>query len=383
MACFGFSCFSPPRDDRPVPDKIKSFIDELSVPGGLNKHIVRIKDKDNRIHIDGYNPSHLYGENPLWSIDTILQRVLDSDMYSNVTETRCVDQGKPSRIKYTNPDKAIEFVRDQVYEDIPLEELPTPPINTSYSYTYVVVQTRELTYHIRYGKVNDFMELGVKHSILAGQDRIVVSGELAIKRDETQIKCIVNINSSKISKHRDFASKMYLHNVNQDGGIHQPDDRYAFQFYYIFMIQLALGILTRISPHLTIRVPRGTMITYEGPLYNNLSDKDELLLSYYTEQDHTPCPSHAFIDAYNAYGREQDTPYGMCIDKMKEDGYHLIETNGGIEQCRKMGLRRKSKRKKEKHNSKRKKEKHNSKRKKEKHNSKRKKEKRSCNTRLL
>jgi hypothetical protein len=350
MACFGFSCFSPPRDDRPVPEKIKSFIDELSVPGGLNKYIVRIKDKDYHIHIDGYNAAQLYGERPLWNIDTILQRVLESDIYSSVVETTCLDQGKPSKIKYTNPDKAREFVRDQVYEDIPLEELPIPPIvNTSHSYTYIVVQTSDLTYHIRFGKVNDFMELGVKHSILAGQDRIVVSGELAIKRDETQIEYIVNINSSKITKHKDFVSKMYTYNIYNGNFSREPDTRYAFQFYYIFMIQLALGIMTCISPHLTIRIPRGTMITYEGPLYNSLLDKDELLLSYYTEKDNTPCPSPEFIDAYNTYGREQDTPYGMCIDKMKEDGYHLIENNGGIEQCRKMGRRHKSKRNKNKH----------------------------------
>ena len=51
------------------------------------------------------------------------------------------------------------------------------------------------------------------------------------------------------------------------------------------------------------------------------------------------------IKKYNRYGLTEDTPYGMCIDKMEEDGYHLIKNNGRAEECpkiQKMGRRRKS-----------------------------------------
>ena len=270
-------------------------------------------------------------------------------MYSTVSEQKCLDQGKQSKIKYTNPDKAIEFLRDQVYEDIPLEELPIPIANTFHSYTYVVVQKNDLTYHIRFGRVNDFMELGVKHSILAGQDHIVVSGELAVKKyEDGHIEYVVNINSSKMMKHKEFSKAMYSYNLDKGNFIIEPDRNDACQFYYIFMVQLALGIMKCISPQLNIRIPRGMIIKYNQPLYNNLSEKDELLVSYYTEKENTPCPSPEFIEAYNTYGRSKETPHGMCIDKMKEDGYHLIENNGGAEQCRKMGIRRKSNNRKRK-----------------------------------
>jgi hypothetical protein len=350
MACFGLFCSSPEDDDDlPVPDKIKRFIDKLSTKGGLKKNIVSIKDVDSNIDISGYSTKEIYGKDALWSIDTILQDVLDRDLYATVTKAKCTERGKESstEIKFTNPDKSIDFEGVDIFRDVALEELPIPAIvNTMYSYTYVVVLAQQtFTYHIRFGKVNDFMELGVKHSILAGGDRIVVSGELAIKRYEKRIEYIVNINSSKMMKHERFSRLMYDFNMSNGNFIAMPETKYAYQFYYIFMIQLALGIMKRISPRLDIRVPRGTIITYEAQQYNSMSEKDELLVSYYTEKDNTPCPSDESIKKYNRYGLTEDTPYGMCIDKMEEDGYHLIKNNGRAEECpkiQKMGRRRKS-----------------------------------------
>ena len=255
-----------------------------------------------------------------------------------------------------------------------MKDLPHPTTcNDKYAFTYIIVYSDiDARYHIRYGRIINITEIGVKHSILAKKDWIIVAGEIAIRcvssKPVKSYEYVMNINSSKMKRHEIVTDKLNQLNrsrvvktetmseikykilvKNYEIADHTRETVYqhqAFQFYYIMMVQLAYRILLQFAPRQLLRISRNTMILYSETLYESESSTNEYLVPYYEEKIPT-CPSDAFIADYNQFGKTIDTMYGACIDKRDKDGtYHhlqVVENNKSKKVIKCLGRRKKKK----------------------------------------
>lgn len=280
------------------------------------------------IHIDGYDTT-IFGPHPRFEPSAIwfkMPHLNINGTFPDRLEHKCLnEEGDIDYFKYTNPDTALAFRpygQDMVWTDIPLEKLPHPQqLSEKFSFTYVVVfREEDQGYHIRYGRIINSTEIGVKHSILAGTDWIIVAGEIAIrKQEETDYEYIININSSKMKRHKEVAMKLIGLNVSH----YPPFPKRAETLYYILMINLAYRIIQRISdPLLRLRLPRGMHIQYDQPLYESESATNEYLVSYY-QSNIASCPSEQFRNEYNRFGElHPSPPYGACLRKRDANGMY-------------------------------------------------------------
>ena len=366
MACFG--CFSDPEPVGSIQERIEYVISTFTLDS-----IDEINNKIYNIHLDGYQSQ--FGESPIFNVNDIGFILPESDLYASIPtpiilssgtvydpyESKCVDQeGQYQYLKFTNPDitKLFRPSGNQViWEDVMLEELPIPPPKQKYAFTYIVVLSQD-GYHIRYGQIFNFTEISVKHSILAGKDLIIVSGELAIRNTGEFCEYVININSSKMKRNRQFVEL-----IKEKNKIFYIQHQFrAEQLYFIMMFHLAFRIMKSLCKKQTrshLRLPRDTLIRYtDDSLYVSESPANEYLVPYY-EKEIKECPSDSYISEYNSFGQrpeiKNETPYGVCMHKKTADGYTQFETvkiekeHKSVLKCTgkkgKLGKKRKSSRK--------------------------------------
>jgi ribosomal protein L40E len=314
--------------------QIKSFLEKFNL-----KDIVPIIDAKLNINLDGYSYD-IYGDTPNFNVDYILIKGgidYDKDDYSlgdpNWTIT-CEDNDKKiKKYRFTNPSYS-QNLGNILYKNLLLKDLKHPDIVDSIiSYTYLFVRDSTNNYHIRFGKVNDLAEIGAKHSIIADNDAIIVSGELAIKKiSEGSFEYIININSSKM-KHKNST-------ININNGKNK-DYKLGNIFYYIIMYNIAFQLFKLLNPGLNIRLMNNTNIRLTDQKeykYDPYDPTAELLFdSYKNIGGITKCPDYEFIEKYNDFGKDNIgiTQYGMCIDIVGTDEQFtktkVINYNGDFE----------------------------------------------------
>jgi len=277
----------------PINTKLANELDKIKL-----QEITPILDPANSIDIDGYDANKLYGDNPIFDFSMVAKAFNFYDMYGDIKKATCKDQGIEKQINWGNPgySKFFNKVKSVNWEDIEPSKLPHPTeINkfTSFTYAFVIDKYTGNT-SVRYGKLDDVTELGANHVIIAYNDKIIVSGELGIKKMSKVVDDFVyyiNINSSKMSS---VNSKINSFN-------NKPNDSNTDNFYYILMINTALRLFRAMEPELggKIQIAPGFNIKYTKP-YGERHAQGIPIVEYY---ESGKCPDDETIRKYNEFGR--------------------------------------------------------------------------------
>jgi hypothetical protein len=286
-----------------VNDILNNFnLKQIKVISGTN-----VSNEDEKYYIDRYKPSKFifYKE---YNMNDILFTMEYQNAYSKAMVDDCLDGKDKMIIKYTNPDEAKQFIYDNnqtVWQDVFLSVLPKPTHigkDAQTAFTYIIVYDENTKqYHIRFGQVNNLSEIGVKHSILAGNDGILVSGELAIRKNSIDdYEYIFNIISSKMQFHKEFTEKI-LQRYNKRETATESQKLNLSVFYYILLYNLSYFLLTSLHNEVyTLRPIYGVSISYDTEIENvtgiyspqKLKNQCEKIFPYYYKN---LCPSPDYI----------------------------------------------------------------------------------------
>jgi hypothetical protein len=292
---------------------------------------IQIYDTNNmdKSYIDRFNDHKQIKRIAL--IDMLSIVTPDTEKYDKANDewtVSCIDVNNQKKmVRFTNPSFSRNLSK-VYYENVYLLDLPHPVnVNDKTSFTFIVSRNEFDKYSISFGRVKDFMEIGAKHSIIVGNNKIIVAGELAImKMNNNNFEYIININSSKM-KHRNTQIDL--------------ETRQEKNFYYIIMYYMAFNILKNINPNQNIRIMKYTNIKSDSSIYsyNPYSENDlEILFdAYKNPQDNTAqyvCPSYEDIDRYNQFGKRNKgkSRHGMCVDIVSDNDEftktQMINNNG-------------------------------------------------------
>ena len=274
-----------------IHSKIKNILDNF-----LLQNIVPIINPLNRIDIDGYDSSKLYGKNPNFNYNMISKSYEFYNLYGDIDSKKCkkdgidkvIYSGNPGYAKFFHPNEPINW------EDKLISELPHPAnIGEIFSYTYsFVIDKYTKKFSVRYGRLLDITEIGSNHVIISYNDKIIVAGEIGIKKIQEQIfKYYININSSKMN---DVFSSININN-------RKNNDENTTNFYYILMINLAYKLFREIEIQEfknNIEIAPGFNIKYSKP-YEGIQNQGDKIVAYY---DTNVCPSDEYISKYNEFG---------------------------------------------------------------------------------
>jgi hypothetical protein len=306
------------HESKSEPDRNQLIINKFFEDFKINQ-ITPIDDKDNNIHLDGYT-ENIYGENPI--NDFNFCDGPNTDKYAKIDNSMIIEciypdvPDKTYKMAWSNPDKSKRM--NILYHNVLLSDLVHPiEIDSKTSYTYVVV--RNITsnnYSIIFCQVFNITEIGAKHTIIAGGQCIIVSGELAIiKKNEIDYEYVININSS-LMKYTNKNNKLnFINNI-----IKPSDIKFALghKFYYIYKYNIIFKLLKLLNPDCNIRIMKNTNITVnEEPSiyeYSPYKAGNEVLFDFY--KDPPLCVSSEFVTKYNEFGMKEDT--SICIDVVEK-----------------------------------------------------------------
>jgi hypothetical protein len=293
----------PPPITRIFPEQIKNLsVLTLDINNKLKKAVESIKLQDikpiqdsyNNIDIDGYDSDKLFGPEPKFNYMMLAKSHDFYNMYGDIRNTKCKTDNEEKKIYWGNPGYSKFFSDDNPinWEDISPSELPHPTeLNryTSFTYAFVIDKyTKNIS--VRYGQIDNVTEIAGNHAIISYNDKIIVSGELGIKKLDSSYIYYININSSKMNP---VNSKINYHNIKSNTS--DTDN-----FYYILMINMALILFKAIEPSLEIRIAPGFNIKY-GTQYEYRTSQGIKIVEYY---DTIPCPNSETMLKYNEYGRK-------------------------------------------------------------------------------
>ena len=283
-----------------------------------------IIDQPNRIDIDGYNATKLYGSNPNFNFSMVSKSYDFYNAYAKIQKANCYDGttnkeihwGNPGYSKFYSPDSPVNWT------DIKPSALPHPTeIDdlTSFTYSFVIDKyTNKMS--VRYGKIDNLTELGVNHVIISYNDKIIVSGELGIKKLQSGFVYYININSSKMA-----STNSKINSFNDKNNSEDTDN-----FYYILMINTALRLFKAIDSELgeKIQIAPGFNIKY-GTKYAERIAQGEKIVKYYDTQQ---CPDQETIRKYNEFGRTHGIK-NACVGFKEGEVIQNIKNENGVLKC--------------------------------------------------
>jgi len=308
---------------------MKKCLDEFKITD-----IVKISIPSNSIYVDGYDENKfnfMYTDTDgiIKNYDFNYKNLLTVhefyNQYGDFKEIKCITSPNSTitkKIIYGNPGytKFFQYNNPIYYNNVYLHELEHPTKkNTSISYTYAfVINKYDDKVNVRFGKIINLLEIGCKHSIISYGDKLIISGELQIKKDDDGYTYYINFNSSKM--HPDYTN--LPHRIKGSGSF--------LIFYYIYVINLALKLFKTTNPKLNIKLPNNTTIKYGMKLMPLTYMKDmcgDDIVEYYSNP---VCPSQDFFDKYNRFG-EQNKIINACAGYWG-DG-NVIQVNG-VKTCK-------------------------------------------------
>lgn len=333
-----------------------------SFPLLQNKDVIRTLNKDLIDYMIETNTIHDY-----------------SNFQKDIQATSCMESGEDYNIVYSNPDVVQAWKPDNVpiyFEDVPLEALPHPiQKNTRITYTFAIVrEPASDRFHIRYGRMMNDLEIGVKHAQLIRNDHLLVSGEIAILYKDTGFIYKFNLNSSKMRPQPLFA-KLYIHAASfiikrkksfrnwfprySSSSSSASLDGFFYQFSWVIMFYVAYQSMQGISSGVNLEFADGIVIGTSPDGIPNREVADEkspvkknkkLVPTNYNVRDLSnenlfdygdkECVSDDFIKQYNDFGKTQESG-AVCMRKIlnriplktyyKEHQFEeIIKNNGKI-----------------------------------------------------
>jgi hypothetical protein len=289
-----------------------------------------INELVNGIDIDGYNPV-LYGANPIFSYEDIAKDIDFYNLYGDIKNDECKNSSNETKQIYWGNPGYTKFTPDEYpinWEDKkPSELVPVPVENgekTSFTYSFVIDKyTKNIS--VRYGRITNVTEIGANHAIISYADKIIVSGEIAIVKENDEIVYYINNNSSKMT-----ATNSNINLINN-----RARDGDTDTFYYILIINLALKLFRALDPENSskINISKNTKIKY-GKAYTKREYTGDDIVDYYTSEK---CPTDSFISKFNKFG-ECNKIMNACIGFKNGDEIENMHTikfhNNDIIKCK-------------------------------------------------
>lgn len=327
-------------------NKIIIYIESLNLTGGSNMHadilkttlesfklqdITQIHDPVNGIDIDGYISS-LYGAEPKFSYEDIAKDIDFYNLYGDIKNNECINSSSKTKQIYWGNPGYTKFTPDEYplnWEDAkPSELVPVPVENgekTSFTYSFVIDKyTKNIS--VRYGRITNVTEIGANHAIISYADKIIVSGEIAVVKENNEIVYYINNNSSKMTP---VNSNINLIN-------NRPHHENSDTFYYILIINLALKLFRALDPENSskINISKNIKIKYGDGGYNMRKYTGDDIVDYYTSKI---CPTDSFISKFNEFG-ETNKIMNACIGFKNGDEIENMHTikikNNDIIKCK-------------------------------------------------
>ena len=230
-------------------------------------------------------------------------------LYSRIDKHKCIDSKSQDKvviknIEFGNPGDAKKF-NNTYYSDINLSDLPRNK-DSQTDYTYAVVNDKYTNkYEIRFGRIDNFTEIGGKHSSIIYNDDVYVTGELSIRWNATTSKYDyhINVNSSKM----DPLQTKILDGIDM-----------TQQGLIVFGWNILLDVSNKIFKKLStddINIIIDNSIdfsrSYKGGLFRYYLDPEQKDSNDVVARN--ICPSDEFMEKYNKFG-EDNKVRNACIE---------------------------------------------------------------------
>jgi hypothetical protein len=296
----------------------------------INKNLIHNKIKNT---LDNFNVNSVNGITTMFPEFIYKKEFLeieniDPNKYSKISKIKCCDRhlvyGNPANwIYYKDSNKSILFT------NMLPNELPKSKKQQK-SYNWVVVLKKGL-YEIRYAIVDNFLEIGAKHSAIINSDTLCLAGELSVSWDDIKKKWvyIFNKNSGKLSPKNYHKLKICTENnitikmVNKKS-VHSNDNDKVNMFNKI--------IMTLINNLFNELIIDGSIVTAEN--VDNDSENKYGIHLFYKEHPRI-YPSNLYIEKLNKWAKKNRI-MNACIgyeDEISETSDYIKKDSNGDYKC--------------------------------------------------
>lgn len=273
-------------EDEKAVFKINKFLRDFEY-----NQIKPYKDYVKGIDIDGYDEGKL--GLTIFSIENLLNEYDFFNTYSTNKQNCYNKKGKKmENFVWGNPGKSYKFkfnTEPVFYEDYKLKNLPRPNTGMN-SFTWSIIYDKiEKKIKFNFGRIFNFTEVGAKHTTISLNNEILVSGELAIVKENGDYFYYINNNSSKMIPEFFHTKDSKTSDFNN--------------FYYMMVIYISLELFKLNNPDLREKIyPSKNLIIKYGPDFEVRNGGDKLINYYFDNQK--KCPDNDFIEKYNKFGKE-------------------------------------------------------------------------------